>query len=237
MGMILALMSVMMTVTSSIRDGKERLQNTMANEYGVLVAFELLESASDTCVAVDSFGQSGVVGTVTELSIHASAVAVGAIGQEKNYPSPLFDLEQLRFSLRNTDLMIGDDVSEAGILIPSVVAIRFQYFDGEDWQSSWDSGQQGLPHAIELSVWTGTWPEGMSPSWMPEENIQEDAPEDAGSFFSDEDIESSKNLENDFYEVEDEEPKADYRRVIAIFSPSPSQQGINSLGVGGGQRP
>ena len=229
LGMILALISVMMSVTTSIREGKERLYVSMSTEYGAMVAFELLESASDTCIAVDSYGQSGIVGDATELVISSSSIAIGEMGGGDGAVSPLFDLERIRFSLRDTDFMIGNDVSGQEILVPSVTAIRFMYFDGTDWQSSWDSGQDGLPHAIELAMWTSSWPEGTYPSWMPDVENQEDE-ESNQDFLADEDAATGLNdLERDISFTEDDEPSADYRRTVAVFAPRLSEEESDSF--------
>jgi len=222
LGMILALMSVMMSVTSSIREGKQRLQVSMSTEYGAMVAFELLESASDTCIALDSYGQSGIVGDATELVVSSSSLAIGDMASEDSGVSPLFDLDRIRFSLRDTDLMIGNDESGQEILVPSVTAIRFMYFDGTDWQSSWDSGRDGLPHAVELAIWTSPWPEGIYPSWMPEvENLEEG--EGSEDFFIAEDtLAGLDDFERDISFAEEDEPLPDYRRTVAVFAPSSS---------------
>jgi len=39
------------------------------------------------------------------------------------------------------------------LVAPEVLSIQFQYFDGEDWQSEWDSeAENGFPVAIEVLV-------------------------------------------------------------------------------------
>ncbi len=44
-------------------------------------------------------------------------------------------------------------VAETKLIATEIVEIRFQYFDGEDWQADWDSDQQnGFPLAIEKIV-------------------------------------------------------------------------------------
>ncbi len=44
-------------------------------------------------------------------------------------------------------------VAETKLIATEIVEIRFQYFDGEDWQADWDSDQQnGFPLAIEIIV-------------------------------------------------------------------------------------
>lgn len=50
----------------------------------------------------------------------------------------------------------ADDIQE---LSQDVVFVHFRYFDGTDWQTSWDSTQTGnLPKAVEVTVYVrGEW--------------------------------------------------------------------------------
>lgn len=46
-----------------------------------------------------------------------------------------------------------DSLQRTGeLLAPEVVAIEFEYFDGQLWQSEWDSSVQGLPLVIRITL-------------------------------------------------------------------------------------
>lgn len=45
------------------------------------------------------------------------------------------------------------EAEETRMNIPQVVALRFQYFDGQTWLSDWDSGaKRSLPQAVEMTL-------------------------------------------------------------------------------------
>jgi hypothetical protein len=104
-------------------------------------------------------------------------------------------------------------------LITNLVAIRFRYHDGEEWLEQWDSSVEGLPRAIEMSIWTTPWPAGEQPSWMPEEGRDEmEEPEEATL-----DAESADDL-----------PTPDKQRIVAIFDPGTSNPAIDGLSTAEG---
>jgi hypothetical protein len=46
-----------------------------------------------------------------------------------------------------------DSLQRTGeLLAPEVVAIEFEYFDGQLWQSEWDSSVQGLPLVVRITL-------------------------------------------------------------------------------------
>lgn len=64
-------------------------------------------------------------------------------------------LEGDRFAMENADENgnIDELAKTANLLAPEVVQLQFAYFDGEEWQESWDSKEIGaLPRAVKVSM-------------------------------------------------------------------------------------
>ena len=59
--------------------------------------------------------------------------------------------------IKNTGLLststVQEEEEEAEEIGPNVIHVSFRYFDGNDWQESWDSSMSGtLPRAIEVLI-------------------------------------------------------------------------------------
>ena len=61
------------------------------------------------------------------------------------------DRAATQWAFDNNDLSRLDATGE--VIAPEVVALEFRYFDGEQWQPTWDSEEaSGLPMAIEVAI-------------------------------------------------------------------------------------
>jgi len=92
---------------------------------------------------------------VTGPQAQASTVVSTASGQSSE-DSGLVRAETDRGALQYSAVQSGSTATttQAGSLVaPEVVALEFQYFDGSNWQTSWDTTQgNGLPQLIKISL-------------------------------------------------------------------------------------
>jgi type II secretory pathway pseudopilin PulG len=90
---------------------------------------------------------------VTGPQAQVSTVVSTASGQSSG-DSGLVRAETDRAALVYSSQQSGTTASDAGsIVAPEVVALEFQYFDGSNWQTSWDTTQgNGLPQLIKISL-------------------------------------------------------------------------------------
>ena len=221
LGVILLLMGVVTQVVQDVANARDRSRRDGLRLQGVSTAFELLGTAADTCFTGN--GQTGIEGGPVNLRITRSGVQARRLLGNDEQTSPLSDRELFQLGLDGEDLFVGtDDSSTRSVLLEDLTAIRFRYFDGTGWLESWNSSTQGLPHAIELSIWTTPWPEGMTPAWMPQEETEptEDAP--------------SLEEEPFLAEFEPTFPPPEKQRVVAIFDPASSSGGIDGFSTGEG---
>ncbi len=80
-----------------------------------------------------------------------SSTAVGSSGG-----SGLVRLEQDRATLLYQEQNGGVDQSSLNLtpLVPEVQQVEFSYFDGQQWNDSWDSQEMGgLPWAVSITLW------------------------------------------------------------------------------------
>lgn len=74
---------------------------------------------------------------------------------ESNTPGGLYRREidrAVAAYLGDVDLITGPD-GFTRLIAREVAQIRFRYFDGEDWQTEWDSAEAGgFPRAVEISI-------------------------------------------------------------------------------------
>ena len=227
LAILIALLTVMSTVVGGVAMSRQRTSERTARDQGVTAAFELLAAALDTCVANDGRGGGGVRGDLLELQLVASRVPARRLEGNSSTGSPLADRDAIEFMLDGRDLVLRDvGESRQSVLVEDVVAIRFRYHDGDAWLEQWNSSVSGLPRAVELAVWTGAWPEGDVPAWMPEEEWEED------SMFEEEMLEDLLAAEpEDLFEEADPFgniaimaddpllPEPDRKCVIAVFNP------------------
>ena len=83
---------------------------------------------------------------------------VSTAGGQSSEDSGLVRAETDRAALQFSGVQSGTTgtavATEAGSLVaPEVIALEFQYFDGANWQTSWDTTQgNGLPQLIKISL-------------------------------------------------------------------------------------
>ena len=215
LGIILLLVGTMTSVISNVANSRDRMRERSVSQLGATAAFELLSSAADTCLADDGNGSAGIEGGPLRLRITRSGVAARRLFQGVGAASPLADHDHFELGLEGRDLVVnGEDPDQRSTLIANLVAIRFRYHDGEEWLEQWDSSLEGLPRAIQMSIWTTPWPAGEQPSWMPEEGKDDMEEAEEAPLVA----ESTGDL-----------PPPDKQRIVAIFDPATNSPAIDGL--------
>jgi type II secretory pathway pseudopilin PulG len=216
-GLIGAMLAVAITLLGDVSDARDSIERRLRRAEGATLALDLLADrvATATLTAID--GGTGIAGDATSLRITGCGVSSIRLlpGASR---SPLLDRSTLELAWRDGGLALRDDQADWSMLAPDLVAIRFRYHDGEDWQEDWDGDRDGLPNAIELAIWESTWPEGLVATWMPEvesDGIEDDA--DVGDDFDDLEGFAPPPMSA----ADDEIPIPERRRVIAILDPAP----------------
>lgn len=218
LGIILLLVGTMTSVISNVANSRERTRERSVRQLGATAAFELLSSAADTCLADDGNGSAGIDGEPLRLRITRSGVAARRLLQGEGAASPLTDHDYFELALEGRNLVVhGEDSDQRSTLIANLVALRFRYHDGEEWLEQWDSSLEGLPRAIEMSIWTTPWPAGEQPSWMPEEDSDDTEEAEEVTFEA---------------EIAGDLPPPDKQRIVAIFDPATSNPAIDGLSTG-----
>ena len=216
LGVILLLVGAMTSVVRDVARARDRARLEGMRMQGVNAAFELLGSAADTCFAGD--GESGIQGDAVNIRLTRSGVQARRLFGAGDDASPLTDRESFQLGLEGRDLVVGEQESgPSSVLIADLAAIRFRYFNGSDWLDSWNSNERGLPHSIELSIWTTPWPEGVVPEWMPQEEIE--VAEDA----------QQPSAEAVVAEFDSTYPPPQKQRIVAIFDPAAPGDGIDGF--------
>lgn len=201
---------------ASIRDRAVR-------DSTVTTTFDSLQDAVATCVARSQDGSAGVSGTPLSIrvSFEGTTVQRAMSGTPERVLQPL-DMVEVSFDPGNGRISISRDKRPASSLEGSVFAVRFRFFDGELWHEQWDSiAMDGLPTAVECSVWLKPWPGGRLPDWFPEEDGA------TGSFGDGDEDDELEDADFESFgallELDEREdlPEPDRRRLILV--PDPSQ--------------
>lgn len=220
-----AILGVSVTLLRDVGTARERIESRMRRVEGVALVFDLLEARLATAVVTDLAGGPGIVGDASNLRVTGCGVSTARIAAEVDR-SPLLDRASLALEWRAGDLAIREEDGDWSVLASDLVAIRFRYHDGEDWRETWDSTFDGLPVAVECSVWSDPWPEDLVPAWLPEpedplDDLDPDSIElDEDPFWADAEGFAPPPVPAD----EDEVPLADLRRVVALLDPVALQE-------------
>ena len=239
-GFILAIIMVAGNLLDDLSDSRRRTRDRLEEIEGSTLMLDLLAARLSVATSADAAGASGIVGDRISLRVTGSGVMLSRLTQDASL-SPLVDRGSLEFEPQGDGLAIREGEGPWTMLIPRVTAIRFRYHDGDDWRDSWDSGQDGLPAAVEAAIWSRPWPDDARASWMP-------APMTDPIDFADESFDGMAEfadfLESDTIESEvaadDEIPPPDRIRIMSILDPNsatvnPSEAGEPpSDGPGGG---
>ena len=91
-----------------------------------------------------------------------------------DFSAETFDDSMLEEEEESFDELLESEPDNSVMWAPEVVGLRFRYFDGRRWQSSWDSlARKGLPVAVEVNMEVSSFDDA-------EEIHRAAAPEEAG---------------------------------------------------------
>lgn len=146
LGMMLVLVTTLSSIVSSVVRARATVHERLRESTGVGALFELLGASADTCTARGRNGAAGITGTKTTLAITRAAHNAREEG--------LDPLEELSFSFEQGNVIVTSSTGVEGAILRNVGAIEFRFFDGNEFHPTWESAQDGLPRAIELSIWS-----------------------------------------------------------------------------------
>lgn len=114
---------------------------------GVDVRTSDLVSVSYFLADPNDVGLAGAVGLLASRQQTSQLASQGVQGLAK--------LEGDRMAIDYADVSSDVDslANASRVVAPEIIGLRFLYFDGVDWQESWDSTQMGrLPNAVSIEV-------------------------------------------------------------------------------------
>jgi prepilin-type N-terminal cleavage/methylation domain-containing protein len=164
------LLGASMTFLWELADRRSTLARGSRDLHAATVFIERLEADLASGLAGDEGIGGGIVGTETKLKLltrgvwlapgtNGSAVpAAGGAGEGDLQATEYeFDPTAGKLSARRYVVKPGAAGGSGGameLLSDRVERVRFRYYDGQAWQTSFDSIQKGtLPVAIEVAVW------------------------------------------------------------------------------------
>ncbi len=205
------------------RDELQRLSNT---SRAVSFMFDTLERDIFTCVA-SAAGHSGVQGDATSLNIYWRGLTPIDPGQQTTFSDLGTTSISFTQSSRTLSFTRHDPVSTSSPqqITSGFERIRIRYYDGNTWQSSFDSQAAGsLPSAIEIAIWFNLNPDTQSPFEADfattDQTLLPESSSDIDDAFMDEDPFDLDDLAS-LLDSEDDQPP-DRLRVIAIPDAAPS---------------
>ena len=185
LGLVLVLVTFLGLFVGQVADSRGELRAMSEREALVTTVFDAIDASTATCIALRGDGNAGISGDETSLDIAFHATTIqrafaddpGRVLVPGGHVAIEFDADSGRTALSRDD-------DRTRTMPTTLFALRFRYHDGRGWRTSWDSVRmEGLPHAIECSVWFSPWPDEVIPAWFPEDYGLDD-----GSGFEDEDV-------------------------------------------------
>ena len=142
---------------SDVVGTRDRLVERLERDAAVTAIVEAIERAAFTSVARAPDGGAGISGDALTLRLYGDQL--GLDGVLSGDPAVALRTGRLLVDhgrcWRNA-LALGDPVPArrcARTFEQRVFAARFRFHDGDRWNETWDSLEDGLPRAIEIAVW------------------------------------------------------------------------------------
>jgi hypothetical protein len=159
MGLLLLLSGAMFGFLWNLTAGRDRLIAIGRDEQSGGVVIERVENDL-LCGIAGGGGHAGIDGGATRLRMLTRGVWPGADASAGG--KSLGDLQGTELAFNGGSLTASSWVGAAGpgeaeVVSDRIAGCRFRYFDGREWQESFDSQASGrLPAAIEVSLWFGS---------------------------------------------------------------------------------
>lgn len=139
----------------SVNDRRDQLVRLAAQQRGMAVLFDRLESSLLSGVALAPDGTPGVRGDGASITVVTRGVTGAIIGDPA-----LADAEALTFAFDEAShtcvctLKVEGAEAIREVVADGVERMRFRYSDGRSWSTDYDAvAASGLPSAVEISVW------------------------------------------------------------------------------------
>jgi prepilin-type N-terminal cleavage/methylation domain-containing protein len=190
------LLGASMTFLWDLADRRATLARGSRDLHAATVFIERLEADLASGLAGDQGIGGGIVGTDTKLKLltrgvwlapgtsGSSAPVAGGAG-EGDLQATEYEFDPTAGKLSARRYVVKPGAGAAGgsgsmeLLSDRVERVRFRYYDGEAWQTSFDSMQKGtLPVAIEVAVWFTSLKSATAPPMVEASTL--DQPSDDG---------------------------------------------------------
>lgn len=159
--LILALFSSMFGFLYGMLTTRARVLELTDQQRAAALLIDRLEADLLTCIAGDARHGAGVAGD--EHSLRLLVRSAWPVGDDD---AAFGDLQraEYRFDVNRHELSgsrgpAGQSRTDSHSFGARLYKVRFRYYDGSDWLSSFDSLQRDqLPLAVEVAIWFDPWP-------------------------------------------------------------------------------
>ncbi|MCC6229686.1 MAG: hypothetical protein IT432_10705 [Phycisphaerales bacterium] len=150
LALLIVLASLIFAFIADLSDRRERVIDAMTRDRGVELLLDSVESDLFASAAMAPDGSPGVRGDGHSISIFTRGVS-GGTASDGIYSR--YDFGGGRISVARRDQ--HDPRSPSAETIGEAVSrVRFRYYNGTSWSSSFSSDRHGLPVAVEVAIWT-----------------------------------------------------------------------------------
>jgi len=160
LGILLALTGSVYTFLDSVMTQRDRVAQAASDQQIAGAIIERIESDVLTTLAGSGRIGAGIVGSNTRLTLLTRGVTPPLQGAAVGVP--LGDLQLSRFEFdpfmgelhaARRDALDENAQTTMELLTDRLERVRFRYYKGRSWVSSFDSRTSGLPGAIEVALW------------------------------------------------------------------------------------
>lgn len=150
LALLIVLSSLVFAFVSDLSERREWVIDAMARDRGVELLLDCVESDLFASAALAPDGSPGIKGGGSSISIFTRGVS-GGTRSDGIYSR--YEFGGGRISVARRDQHDPRSPSPETIA-EEVSRVRFRYYDGSTWSSSFASDRQGLPVAVEIAIWT-----------------------------------------------------------------------------------
>lgn len=150
LALLIVLSSLVFAFIGDLSDRRERVIDAMTRDRGVELLLDSVESDLFASAALAPDGSPGIKGDGHSISVFTRGVS-GGTKSDGIYSR--YDFGGGRISVSRRDQHDSRSPSPETIA-EDVSRVRFRYYDGSSWSSSFSSDRSGLPVAVEVAIWT-----------------------------------------------------------------------------------